>query len=132
MKGQKGRKPMTIERDHQDWAERYAIYDQCYLEEQQILIALKGIDRARTKLIKAQNNLVMVVSHANDITRKTFGEFYKGGGVTAENWDDDFRASYQHAANKIARGQLRLVASQEQRQPVPSVRRRRAGPDDAA
>jgi hypothetical protein len=100
---------MTIERDHQAWAERYAIYDQCYLEEQQILKALKGIDRARAKLIEAQNNLATVVTAASDITRETFAKFYNGGGVTAKDWDVDFRISYQYAPNKITRGQLRLV-----------------------
>jgi hypothetical protein len=122
---------MTIER-HQYPVERLAIYDQCWLEEQQILKALKCIDRVRAKLIEAQNDLVTVINGADDITREKFTVFYNGGGVTAKDWQDELGTGKYQDANKIARGQLRLVASQERRQPIPLVRRRRAGPDDAA
>jgi hypothetical protein len=108
---------MTIERDQKYWAERYELYGQCCFEDQRILKALKRVDRARGKLIEAQNNLAMVVTEANDITRKGFAAFYKGGGVTAEDWEEELNTGkYQNAdkANKIARGQLRLIHSKKE------------------
>jgi hypothetical protein len=113
---------MTIERHQYPVGypvERLAIYDQCWLEEQQIWKALKCIDRARAKLIEAQNNLVMVINGADDITRGKFAGFYNGGGVTAEDWQDELGTGKYQDASKIARGQLRLVASQKQRQRAP-------------
>jgi hypothetical protein len=108
----------TIRRDEdQEWAERKLILDQIYLEEQQILKALKRIDRARQRLLDAQNNLAMVMIGADDITRGAFGAFYRGGGITAEDWGDELETGkYRDAdkANKIVRGQLRLIQSKQE------------------
>jgi hypothetical protein len=108
---------MTIETDPQYWGKRRAFYAQACFEEkefertyyQQILKALKRIDRVRAKLIEAQNNLVTVVTGANEHSRETFAAFYNAGGVTAEDWKVNFSTGEYQGVDSIVRGQLRVA-----------------------
>jgi hypothetical protein len=105
---QRRRKSMTIERESEEQY-RYRVMTEMFESDQQILKALKRVDRARANLIAAQNNLATVVTGANDYTRETFGRFYNAGGVTADDWKVDLGTSKYQRSDKIARGQLRLV-----------------------
>jgi len=59
-----------------------------FLEEHYdaILNGLKPIDRARHRLVEAQNDLGDLLRRTNDYTLDEFTAFYTAGGVTAEDW----------------------------------------------
>jgi hypothetical protein len=103
---------IEIKRDEdQEWM---AFYDQLWEEEQQIKKALRGIDRAREKLTLAQNVLVRLTQASDEVTRLKWIGFYNGGGVTAEDWEDDLYRTKYPDAKKISRGPLRLIHSSKQ------------------
>ena len=52
---------------------------------QAVLDALRDIDEARSKLVRAQNELAELLEHSNDFTRDAFRRFYAAGGVTAHD-----------------------------------------------
>src|SRR5947209_4580861 len=69
---------------------------------------LAKIDRARTKLIEAQNNLAHYNTNvANPTTQFFFTGFYLGGGVTAEDWDRP--SDFLRVASKTKHRHLRVV-----------------------
>jgi hypothetical protein len=82
-----------------------------------LLAALERIDRARTQLIQAQNNLVGLLRQM-PVGMYEFGYFYERGGCTAQDWrawlNNEFRP-----ASIITRAQLRLVVSTPDFAPPP-------------
>ena len=86
----------------------------CVEHYPQILAALCKIDRARNRLMDAQNELVGILRGLNNpYSEKRFQEFYADGGVTARDWAEvygDHNFIEDRPTPKIkGSGQLRIV-----------------------
>jgi hypothetical protein len=68
------------------------LFEYAELHNEQILKALRKIDRARQNLIQAQNELAhLVYNFNNPYTARMFEAFYLRGGVTAAEWKAFFK-----------------------------------------
>lgn len=82
---------MQYERTPEANAEHAWFYEYHEYNYRQIWEALNKIDRARQKLIDAQNGLVVLLRNLNNpYTERRFQEFYAAGGVTAKDWKRNF------------------------------------------
>lgn len=89
-----------------------AAYEEAEFRQQYkaaVAAALGRIDRARSKLIEAQNELTETLAGSNDYTRSMFTGFYAAGGVTARDWAQHSRAQLISPPRAVGRGQLRLI-----------------------
>lgn len=102
------------ERD-KDFSDYYEYHEIHY---PQILQMLRQVDRVRSKLITAQNDLVMLLRGINnEYSERQFLEFYAAGGITADDWKAKYEAekdSYQEPKSVTSWGQLRVVSNGEQ------------------
>ena len=105
---------MTAQKTEQDYRDHGNFHEYDLIHFPQILEALRKIDRARQKLIDAQNNLVQILrSLDNEYTEQRFAEFYAAGGVTAADWEASYRKEWQEPNNALilsGHGQLRVVS----------------------
>jgi hypothetical protein len=98
----------TSERDR-EFLQAWEAQELCYPK---ILKALRKVDRARVKLIDAQNHLVSVIGFLNNREAEmAFFNFYAAGGVTAVDWKAFCKNPGTAPPNNQRHGQLRVVAS---------------------
>lgn len=111
-------KNSTYQRTPEDDYLHACLHEFCEFHYPQILAALGKIDRARNRLVDAQNELVHILNGLNNpYSTKRFDEFYAEGGVTARDWAaiyGDHHFTEDRPTPKIkGNGQLRVVRSEE-------------------
>jgi hypothetical protein len=106
MKRDNRKPPVRMVRVERETAEQYR---HRLTSGQRILKAMQRIDLARENLVTAQNDLMTIVAGVDELTRDAFLMFYKSGGVTAADWEVDIETGRYQFADRISRGQLRLV-----------------------